>query len=42
MGLGSGLVAITCCVSPVVLVLFVIATAVEAVTIGDTLYCTYG
>ncbi len=42
LGLGSGLVAITCCVSPVVLVLLGIATAAEAVTLGDTLYYTYG
>ena len=41
-GLASGLVAITCCVSPVVLVLLGIATAAEAVTLGDTLYYTYG
>ena len=42
MGLGSGLVAITCCTSPVVLVLLGIATAAEAVTLGDTLYYDYG
>ena len=42
MGLGSGLVAITCCVSPVVLVLLGVATAAEAVTLGDTLYYEYG
>ncbi len=42
MGLGSGLVAITCCVSPVVLVLLGVATAAEAVTLGDTLYYDYG
>ena len=42
MGLASGLVAITCCVSPVVLVLLGIATAAEAVTLGDTLYYEYG
>ena len=41
-GRGSGLVAITCCVSPVVLVLLGIATAAEAVTLGDTLYYDYG
>ena len=41
-GLASGLLAITCCVSPVVLVLIGIATAAEAVTLGDTLYYTYG
>ena len=42
MGMASGLVAITCCVSPVVLVLLGVATAAEAVTLGDTLYYTYG
>jgi hypothetical protein len=42
VGLASGLVAITCCVSPVVLVLVGVATAAEAVTLGDTLYYTYG
>ena len=42
LGLASGLAAITCCVSPVVLVLLGVATAAEAVTLGDTLYYTYG
>ena len=42
VGLASGLVAITCCVSPVVLALLGVATAAEAVTLGDTLYYTYG
>ena len=42
VGVGSGLVAITCCVSPVVLALLGVATAAEAVTLGDTLYYTYG
>ena len=42
MGLASGLVAITCCVSPVALALLGVATAAEAVTLGDTLYYTYG
>jgi hypothetical protein len=41
-GLASGLAAITCCVSPVVFVLVGIATAAEAVSLGDTLYYTYG
>ena len=41
-GLVSGLAAITCCVSPVVLVLLGVATAAEAVTLGDTLYYDYG
>ena len=42
LGLTSGLAAITCCVSPIVLVLFGVATAAEAVTLGDTLYYDYG
>ena len=42
LGLASGLTAITCCVSPVVLVLLGVATAAEAVTLGDTLYYDYG
>ena len=38
LGLASGLVAITCCVSPVVLVLLGVATAAEALTLrGHTL-----
>ena len=41
-GLVSGLAAITCCTSPVVLVVLGIATAAEAVTLGDTLYYEYG
>ncbi len=41
-GLLSGFTAITCCVSPVVLALLGVATAAEAVTLGDTLYYTYG
>ena len=41
-GLVSGLAGITCCVSPVVLVLVGVATAAEAVTLGDTLYYEYG
>ena len=41
-GFVSGLAAITCCVSPVVLVLLGVATAAEAVTLGDTLYYEYG
>ena len=41
-GLISGLTAIMCCVSPVVLVLLGIVTAVEAVSLGDTLYYEYG
>ena len=42
LGLTSGLAAITCCVSPVILVLIGAATAAEAVTLGDTLYYDYG
>ena len=42
IGLVSGLAAITCCVSPVVFALLGIATAAEAVALGDTLYYTYG
>ena len=41
-GLVSGFAAITCCVSPVVLALLGIATAAEAVTLGNTLYYEYG
>ncbi len=41
-GLISGLAAITCCVSPVVLALIGAATAAEAVSLGDTLYYGYG
>ena len=42
IGLFSGLVAISCCVSPVVLVLIEVASAAEAVSLGNTLYYTYG
>lgn len=42
MGALCGLAAITCCVSPVVLVLLGVATAAQAVTLGDTLYYEYG
>ena len=42
IGLLSGLTAITCCISPVVLALIGVATAAEAVTLGNTLYYTYG
>ncbi len=42
MGVVSGLAGITCCVSPVVLALLGIATAAEAVSLGDTLYYEYG
>ncbi|MEE8442815.1 MAG: hypothetical protein V3S37_03625 [Dehalococcoidia bacterium] len=42
LGILSGLTAIMCCVSPVVLVLLGVATAAQAVTLGDTLYYDYG
>ena len=42
VGLVSGLAAIGCCVSPVVLVLLGVATSVEAMALRDTLYYTYG
>ncbi len=42
MGFLSGLAAIMCCVSPVVLALVGVVTAVEAVSLGDTLYYEYG
>ena len=41
-GLLAGVAAITCCWSPVVLVLLGIATGAQAVTLGDTLYYVYG
>jgi len=42
-GIGAlgGLIGISCCVSPVVLYLVGIASATEAVTLGDTLYGKY-
>jgi len=42
LGFVSGLAAITCCVSPVALALLGVATAAEAVTLGDTLYYEFG
>ena len=42
IGLVAGLAAITCCVSPVVFVLLGVATAAQAVALGDTLYYDYG
>ena len=42
MGLLAGLTAIMCCVSPVVLALLGVVTAVEAISLGDTLYYEYG
>ncbi len=41
IGLISGLVGISCCVSPVVLYLLGLATATEAVGLGNTLYGRY-
>ena len=38
----SGLVAISCCISPVVLVTLEVASGAGAVTLGNTLYYTYG
>ena len=42
LGALSGLAAISCCVSPVVLVLLGAASAAQAVTLGDTLRYDYG
>ena len=42
IGLVSGLVAISCCISPVVLVTLGVVTGAGAVTLGNTLYYTYG
>ena len=42
IGLVAGLAAITCCVSPVVFVLLGVATAAQAVALGDILYYDYG
>ena len=42
IGLVSGLTGIMCCVSPVIAVLIGIASAAQAVTLGDTLYYSYG
>ena len=41
-GVVSGLAAIMCCVSPVVFALLGVATAAQAVALGDTLYYGYG
>ncbi len=38
IGVGAGLTAILCCVSPVVLFLLGVSTAAEAITLGDRLY----
>lgn len=42
MGLLAGVTAIMCCVSPVLLVLLGVLTAVEANSPGGTLYYEYG
>ena len=42
MGLLAGVTAIMCCVSPVLLVLLGVLTAVEAISLGETLYYEYG
>ncbi|MDE2862617.1 MAG: hypothetical protein OXL33_04130 [Chloroflexota bacterium] len=42
MGLLAGVTAIMCCVSPVLMVLLGVLTAVEAISLGDTLYYEYG
>ena len=42
MGFLSGLTAIMCCVSPVILVILGAVTAAEAISLGDTLYYEYG
>lgn len=42
IGFLSGMAAISCCVSPVVLVLLGVASAAEAVSLGNTLYYAYG
>ncbi len=41
IGVGAGLTAILCCVSPVVLFLLGVSTAAEAITLGDRLYYGY-
>lgn len=42
MGFLSGLTAIMCCVSPVILVILGAVTAAEAISLGDTLYYEFG
>ena len=42
VGLLAGLVGISCCVSPVVMVLLRLASVSFAITLGDTLYYQYG
>ncbi len=41
IGIGAGAGAILCCVSPVVLFLLGLATATEAISLGDRLYYGY-
>lgn len=41
IGVGAGVTAILCCVSPVVLFLLGISTATEAISLGDRLYYGY-
>jgi hypothetical protein len=41
IGVGAGVAAILCCVSPVVLFLVGVSTATEAITLGDRLYYGY-
>jgi len=41
IGIGAGVAAILCCVSPVVLFLVGLATASEAIALGDRLYYGY-
>ncbi|HET8575672.1 MAG TPA: hypothetical protein VFO18_01135 [Methylomirabilota bacterium] len=42
LGLLAGLLGISCCVSPVVLVLLGLASASFAISLGNTLYYGYG
>lgn len=41
IGVGAGVTAILCCVSPVVLFLLGVSTAAEAISLGDRLYYGY-
>lgn len=42
LGAIAGLLGIGCCIYPVVLVLFGLASATEAIALGNTLYGTWG
>ena len=42
LGAVAGLLGIGCCIYPVVLVLFGLASATEAIALGKTLYGTWG